>query len=86
MKVAVVILAVAIVGAFAQEAADSGIPEFKCTSTNSFVCTVSNSTTNLSLHVVSLGCWGTIIQITNQNYKFWKCENVKNVKHIESSC
>jgi len=56
MKVAVVILAVAIVGAFAQEAADSGIPEFKCTSTNSFVCTVSNSTTNLSLHVVSLGC------------------------------
>jgi len=56
MKVAVVILAVAIVGAFAQEAADSGKSEFKCTSTNSFVCTVSNSTTNLPLHVVSLSC------------------------------
>ena len=38
MKVAVILLAVAVVGAFAE---DSAIPEFKCTSTNSFVCTVS---------------------------------------------
>lgn len=45
MKVVAIILAVAVAGAFAEDPAsgakDSGIPPFNCTSTNSFVCTVS---------------------------------------------
>ncbi|KAF6024853.1 hypothetical protein EB796_016840 [Bugula neritina] len=55
MKVAVVILAVAIVGAFAQEAADSGKSEFKCTSTNSFVCTFQKLGHTICYHAKKLG-------------------------------
>ncbi|XP_067949953.1 apolipoprotein A-I-like [Watersipora subatra] len=56
MKFAAVILAVAIVGAFAQDATTPvGPPPFVCTSSNSFVCTFQKLGHTISYHAKKLG-------------------------------